>query len=86
MILTDDRIDISKGIDVNMTSASKNSIIFYHWYFLDKSFKFQSPACHGCRDVLIIAFGFNNIVISNLKDVGYCCILFGISKIEAKFK
>ena len=30
-----DRIDISEGIDVNKTSASKECNIFHYWYFKD---------------------------------------------------
>ena len=36
-----DRIDISKGIDINKTSASKECGICHHWYFLDKGFKYE---------------------------------------------
>ena len=34
-----DRIDVSEGIDVNMTSASKECIISHYCYFLDKGFR-----------------------------------------------
>ena len=37
-----DRIDVSKGIDVNKTSISKEYHICHYWYFLNKGFKFQS--------------------------------------------
>ena len=36
-----DRIDISEGIDVNKTSASKECDVCNNWYFLNYSFKFQ---------------------------------------------
>ena len=36
-----DEIDISEGIDVNKTSASKGSDICHFWYFLNYSFRFQ---------------------------------------------
>ena len=36
-----DRIDISEGIDINETSASKESEICHYWYFLDKGFKYE---------------------------------------------
>ena len=36
-----DRIDISEGIDINKTSASKESEICHYWYFLDKGFKYE---------------------------------------------
>ena len=38
------RVDISAGIDVNETSASKECGICCCWYFLDKKFKFQRNA------------------------------------------
>ena len=36
-----DRIDVSEGIDINKTSASKDCDACYYWYFLNYSFKFQ---------------------------------------------
>ena len=36
-----DSIDISKGIDVNKISASKECDTCHCWYFLNYSFKFQ---------------------------------------------
>ena len=38
-ILGYDRVDISEGIDVNKTNASKECDICYYWYFLDKGFQ-----------------------------------------------
>ena len=35
-----DIIDVSEGIDVNKTKGSKEDIICYYWYFLDKWFRF----------------------------------------------
>ena len=32
------RIDISEGIDVNKTSASKECVICHYWYFKDVGF------------------------------------------------
>ena len=40
-----DRIDVSEGINVNKTSASKVCDICHFWYFLDYSFKFQQNIC-----------------------------------------
>ena len=36
-----DRIDVSKEIDFDKTSASKECNICHHCYFLDKGFMFQ---------------------------------------------
>ena len=35
------RVEISEGIDVNKTSASKECVVCCCWYFLDKGFKFH---------------------------------------------
>ena len=40
------RIEVSKGIDVSKTSASKECDICHYWYFLNYSFKFQPNVCN----------------------------------------
>ena len=35
-MLEHDRIDISKGIDINKTNKSKECMLCHYWYFLDK--------------------------------------------------
>ena len=49
-----DRIDISKGIDVHKTSASKDCDIFRYWYFLNYSFEFQPNVCNTCHYLLMM--------------------------------
>ena len=75
-----DRIDISKGIDINKTSASKECDIFHHWYFLNYSFKFQSNVCNRWHDLLIMSMNFTDIAILNIKGSDFCCIISWISK------
>ena len=41
-----DVIDVSEGIDINKTSASKMCDICYYWYFFNYSFKFQPNVCN----------------------------------------
>ena len=36
-----DKIDISKGIDVNKTNESKECMLFHYWYFLNKNFNYD---------------------------------------------
>ena len=36
-----DRINVSEGIDVNITSESKECDICHYWHFSRNSFKFQ---------------------------------------------
>ena len=42
-----DRTDISKRVDFNKTSESKECDICHYWYFLNKRFKFQSDVSNG---------------------------------------
>ena len=45
-----DRIDISEGINVNKTSASKQCEICYYWCFLNYSFTFQPKVSNRYHD------------------------------------
>ena len=78
-----DRIDVSEGIDVNKTSASKECDICHYWYFLNYSFKFQPNVCNRCHDLLIMSINLRDIAFSNIKGSDYCCIISLISKNEA---
>ena len=51
-MLEDDRIDISEGIDVNKTSASKECDICHFWYFKGIGFKYEPYFCNGCHDLM----------------------------------
>ena len=37
-----EKIDISEGIDVNKTSATKESELCHYWFFKDVGFKFEN--------------------------------------------
>ena len=65
-----DRIDISEGIDVNKTSASKECDICLSWCFLNYSFTFQPNVCNRCYDLLILIMSMN-IAILNIKGSDY---------------
>ena len=77
-----DRIGVSKGIDVNKTSASKKCDICHYWYFLNYSFKFQPNVCNRCDDLLMMSINLSNTAISNIKGSDYCCIIGLISKMR----
>ena len=66
-----DRIDVSEGIDVNKTSASKECDICHYWYFLNYSFKFQPNVCNRCHELSMMSMNFSNIVILNIKGSDY---------------
>ena len=76
-------IDVSEGIDVNKTSASKEYDICHYWYFLNYSFKLQPNACNRCDDLSIMSMNLSNTAILNIKGSDYCCIISLISKNEA---
>ena len=61
-----DGIDVSKGTDVNKTSASKEFDICHYWYFLNYSFKFQPNVCNRCHDWSTMSMNISNIAILNI--------------------
>ena len=69
---------MSEGIDVNKTNESNKCVIFHHWSFLDKEFKFQD-VCSGCQDFLMMSTNLNDIAILNINGVDHYCIIRGIS-------
>ena len=78
-----DRIDVSEGIDVNKTSASKECDVCHYWYFLNYSFKFQTNVCNRCHDLLMMSLNLSDIAIINIKGSNYHCIVSLISKVVA---
>ena len=76
-------IDVSEGIDINKTSASKQGDICHYWYYLSYSFKFQPNVCNRCHDLLMMSINLCNIAILNIKGSDYCSIISLISKNEA---
>ena len=49
----DDRIDISEGVDVNKTSASKECDICH--YFLSSILTFQPNICNKCHNLSMMS-------------------------------
>ena len=82
-VLYYDRIDVSKGISVNKTSASKDCDIYQYWHFLNYSFKFQPNVCNRCHDLLMMSVNLSNIAILNIKCSNYRCITSLNSNSEA---
>ena len=62
-----DRINLSEGININKTSASRECIICHYWYILEKGFKFQLDVCNGCHHLLMMSMNLNNIPIYNIQ-------------------
>ena len=74
------KIDVSEGIDVNKTSASKECELCHYWFFKDVGFKFEEYVCNRCHDLLTMAYSSKNIAILSAKRVTFRCLLMGTSK------
>ena len=66
-----DRIDISEGIDINKTNASKQCNICHYWYFLDKNFNYEPYLCNGCHDLMQKTTSFDDVGIISIKGNNY---------------
>ena len=62
------RIDISEGIDVNKTGASKECDICHFLYFKDIGFKYKAAYLfNGCHDLMQKAMSFDDVAIVYVK-------------------
>ena len=77
------RIDVSKGIEVNMTNTSNKCDICHYWYFLDNGCKYQPYICHGCQDLMQKSMNFNDLAIVSIKWCNYKIQCWYISKDDA---
>ena len=77
-----EKIDVSEGIDVNKTSASKECELCHYWLFKDVGFKFEEHVCSGCHDLLTMVYSLKNIAILTAKGATFRCVLMSISKNE----
>ena len=79
-----ERIDISDGIDVDMSDKSKECTLCHYWYFLNKNFKYGPYLCDGCYDIVQRSTDFKNIAIVHIKKSAYRIYFLYMSKREAK--
>ena len=77
------RIDISEGIDVNNTSASKECDICHFWYFKDIGFKYEPYLCNDYHDLMQKAMSFDNVAIVYVKGNAYRIHFWYMSKDDA---
>ena len=77
-----EKIDVSEGIDVYRTSASKECELCQYWFFKDVGFKFEEHVCNKCHDLLTMAYSLKNIAVLSAKGVTFRCLLIAISKNE----
>ena len=76
------KINLSKGIDVNKTKESKECELCHYWFFKDVGLKFQKHVCNGCHDLLTMAYSLKNIAILSAKGVTFRCILWVLVKMK----
>ena len=76
------RIDISEGIDVNKTNASKKCDICHYSYCKDISFKYELYLCNGCHGLMQKAMNFNVAIVS-VKGSDYKIHFWYLSKDDA---
>ena len=76
------KIDVSKGIDVNKTSASEECEPCHYWFFKIVGFKFEKHVCNGCHYLLTVAYSLKIIAILSAKGATFRCVSMGISKNE----
>ena len=77
------KINVSEGIDVNKTSASKECELCHYWFFKDVGFKFEEHVCNKCHDLLTMAHYLKDLAILSAKGATFRCIVMDISKNEA---
>ena len=83
-ILVYEKIDISAGIDADISDKSKKCMLCYYWYFLDKNFSYGPFLCDGCYNMMQKCSKLNNIATVYVKEsADRICFLY-ISKREAK--
>ena len=82
-MLEHDRIDISEGIDINKTSASKKGDTYHYGYFVSKTFNYEPYLWNGCHDLMQIAMNFNDVAVASVGRSDYRIHFWYISKDDA---
>ena len=78
-----DKIDISGGIDINKTNASKECKTCHYWYFKDNGFKYEPYLRNGCHGLIQKAISFNDVAIVYVKGSPYRIYFWYMSKDDA---
>ena len=77
------RIDISEGININKTNASKDCDVCHYSYFLNKNFNYEPYLCNGCHDLMQKAMNFNDVAIVSINGNDYRIHFWYMSKNDA---
>ena len=76
-----ERFEISEGIDINETSASKECIICCYWYFQNKVFNFQPYVCNK-YDLLMMSMNLSVLLCQTLKVLIIAVLLTELVKVK----
>ena len=68
-------INISEGIDIKKTSASKYCDICHYWYFLNRNVKYEPYLSKGFHDLIQEAIRFNVVAMISVLIIK---LIFGI--------
>ena len=79
-----ERIDISEGINVDMSDKSKECMHCHYCYFLKKNFSYGPYLCYACYSIIQKCNKFKNIAIVLVKKSAYKIYFLYMSKREAK--
>ena len=79
-----DRIDISEGIDVDMSNKLQECMLCHYWYFLDKNFSYRPYLCDRCYNIVKKCNKLKKIAIVNVKRNAYRIYFLYMSKRAAK--
>ena len=66
-----EKINVSEGIDVNKTGASKECDLCHYWFFKGIGFKFEEHVCNRCDDLLAMAHSLKSIAILSAKGATF---------------
>ena len=81
-MLVYEKINISDGIDVDMSDKSKECMLCHYWYFLDKNFSYGPYLCDRCYNMMQKCSKLKNIV--RVKESAYRICLMFMSKREVE--
>ena len=77
------RIDISEGIDINKTNASKECEICHYWYFKGIGFKYEPYLYSGCHGLMQKAISFNDVAVVYVNGNAYRIHFWHMNKDDA---
>ena len=78
-----DRIDVSEGIDLGRTNASKKCKICQYWYFKDINVKYEPHLSNVCHGLMQKAVNFNDVAIFYVNGNAYRIHFSYMSKDDA---